>query len=164
MSIIDNINGSGSVPWNQEIGYRGLSVLMDADTFMDLALELKNPRTDRIDYLKDTLTYSGKIGSPFLTIRIPDEWSDGDYTTPAEVVGHEGRHRMCAVKELYGDTPIEVHLFLENRRARDLNADMIESIGKRLYKQFGQNDDPDNLTLIQGQLFQVPDMKPTNTL
>ncbi len=124
-SIIDNVDGLGAVPHNQDADYFGMRVLMRPETFLSLASELSRDRADSVDYIKEHLKNGGKIGSPWLDVDIPAAWDDGDLTMPAKVVGHEGRNRMYAVLELYGNDPIEVHIFPKGGlRSRDLKPQM----------------------------------------
>ena len=72
---------------------------------------------------------------------IPDEWEDGDTSRPAKVNGHEGRHRMHAVKDVDGDVPVEVHIWgkfeRSEMRRRHLTDEMIKEILKGLIDEKG---------------------------
>jgi hypothetical protein len=117
---IDNRNGRGAVPDNQDIDHFGMRVKMRPSTFIKLAapLERDQAKQEMIDYVKS----GGAIGAPFLIVRIDD---DG-----VEVTGHEGRNRMLAVYAAEGDSPIETHLFFRGRvkRARHLTPEIIQKI------------------------------------
>jgi len=92
---IDNKQGAGAVPYNQEIDYFGLRTAMRPSTFLRLAAPLGQEHSAELEkYIAD----GGAIGAPFLEIKIPMEWDDGDFSKPAQVAGHEGRNRMTAVQ------------------------------------------------------------------
>jgi hypothetical protein len=134
----------GTTGFNLNVDYRGLRVYMLPSVFLKLAAPTNFYPSSK--YIADHLRSGGKIGSPFLSIDIPEFWEDGDYTKPAEVVGHEGRNRMYAVQEVYGDIPVEVHLFFPGFRRRDLTDGMIESFRKHLLSEkYGE--------MISGRLF-----------
>jgi pyrimidine deaminase RibD-like protein len=147
---IDNVNGIGSVPWNQEIGYMGLNVLMKPSVFLKLALPIKSLSLNdkkTVDYLKKELDNRG-IGAPFLQIDIPQEWKKGITGTPARIVGHDGRHRMLAIQSAEGDTPVEVHLLPRGFRNRDFKAhpEWIDELNALLISENGN--------YVTGPLFQ----------
>lgn len=133
-ATIDNRDGAGAVPMNTNVDYLGLRVQMKPSTFLKLALPLEDTR-----YLTrmDALIASGKpIGAPFLDIRLPDEWIEGDLTKTAWVSGHEGRHRMKSIMSIEGDAPIETHLFFGSGvRRRHLTQPMIDRIQHQLIPQ-----------------------------
>lgn len=128
---IDNRNGWGQVPYNQDIDYFGLRVLMRPSVFLKLAAPLYEPTSK--EAIKIHIAQGGSIGAPFLQIAIPKEWENGDFSKPAAVYGHEGRNRMLAIKELEGDAPIEVHLLPNGgMRARNLTPDIVSELNNRL--------------------------------
>jgi hypothetical protein len=142
---IDNVRGAGAVPYNQEIDYFGLRVMMKPSIFIKLAAPLGQPHSAELEkYIAD----GGAIGAPFLDIAIPKEWDDGDFSKVAQVSGHEGRNRMTAIKKLEGDTPVEVHLLPRGGyRARDLTADFVKKLQQGMYAEGSTN-------LVSGPLFE----------
>lgn len=121
---IDNVNGIGSVPMNQDVDYFGLRVKMLPYMFTKLALPLnRDAKPELIDLVKKKTP----MGAPFLIVEIPDEWMEKDFTVPSRVVGHEGRNRMTAIQQTYGDIPVETHLFLRGAvtRRKNLTDEMI---------------------------------------
>jgi hypothetical protein len=133
---IDNRDGWGNVPNNLNVDYLGLKVLMRPSTFLRLAAPLDEPGSSKA--IADHIRSGGAIGAPFLDIKIPEEWFDGDFTKPAGVSGHEGRNRMTAVSEVEGDDPIEVHLFPRGGvRRRDLTDEIIAQLNKKLLPERG---------------------------
>jgi predicted chitinase len=142
---IDNKSGAGSVPFNQEIDYFGLRTTMRPSTFLRLAAPLGQEHSAELEkYIAD----GGAIGAPFLEIKIPAEWDDGDFSKPAQVAGHEGRNRMTAVRKLEGDAPIEVHILPRGGyRARDITPEFRAALAKSLYAE-------KSTTLVSGPLFE----------
>ena len=144
---IDNKDGKGAVPYNQDIDYFGLRVAMRPSTFLKLALPL--PEDASYEYIKNHIAQGGSIGAPFLDIKIPPAWDDGDFSQPAKVSGHEGRHRMKAALELEGDEPVETHIFPKGGyRARDLTPDFVKHLNQSLETQAGGR-------IISGPLFKI---------
>ena len=137
---IDNKDGWGAVPWNQEIDYRGMRVKMKPSVFEKLALSRGGePAVDKVvQHIKN----GGSIGAPFLQIRVEDD----DSQIP-EVIGHEGRSRMLAIQDVHGDVPVEVHLFFSGKvnRARHITPEFKEKIQRYL---ISQND-----VMVRGPLF-----------
>ena len=142
---IDNVNGWGAVPYNQEVDYFGLRVQMTPSTFLRLAAPLGNEgSTEIFDHIKS----GGSIASPFLQLSLPADWENGNFSTPAKVIGHEGRNRMKAIAKLYGDdNPIEVHLlFTSGVRARHLTPEIRKELKAGLVAE-------KSTTYIRGPLF-----------
>jgi hypothetical protein len=137
---IDNKNGWGAVPYNQEIDYRGLRVKMKPSVFEKLAASRGGePAVDKVvQHIKN----GGAIGAPFLSIFV-----DEDDSQIPEVRGHEGRSRMLGVAEVHGDVPVETHLFFQGKinRARQLTPEFVEKINRYL---ISEND-----VMIKGPLF-----------
>jgi hypothetical protein len=107
--VIDNVRGMGAVPDNQNVDYLGVRTLMKPSVFLELA-ERRNFFGRSASSIANELRNGEAIGAPFLVVKVDEE---GDQ--PAEVMNHEGRNRMVAVKELEGDDPIEVHHEGRNR-------------------------------------------------
>lgn len=142
---IDNSRGWGAVPYNAEIDYMGLKVLMRPSIFLKLALPLTEPVSK--NNIKAHISAGGTIGAPFLSIRIPEEWDDSNFKMHAKVVGHEGRNRMSAILELEGDNPVEVHILpVGGYRRRDLTDDMVAAMNRGLYVE--QSD-----KILPGRIF-----------
>ena len=106
--IIDNQNGWGAVPHNQEVDYFGIRVKMRPSTFIKLASAIETTPSAEIER---HIASGGAIGAPYLTINVPDDYDDF-----ATVDGHDGRNRMIAIRKTEGDNPIEVHLFFRGKR------------------------------------------------
>ena len=132
---IDNRTGAGSVPWNQEVDYRGLRVTMKPSTFLRLALPLTDQDNSRMERHIGT---GGTIGAPFLDIVVPEAWQSGDFSEPAQVRGHDGRHRMQAIAKLEGDAPVETHLFPKYLRNRDLTPEIVQRLQAGMVTQSGR--------------------------
>lgn len=142
---INNKDGAGAVPYNQDVDYFGLRVMMSPSTFLQLAAPLGQEHSAELEkYIAD----GGAIGAPFLEIKIPPEWDDGDYSKTAQVAGHEGRNRMTAVKKLEGDAPIEVHIFPRGGyRARDITPEFRAALTRGLQAEKATN-------IVAGPLFE----------
>lgn len=142
---IDNQAGAGAVPYNQDVDYFGLRVAMRPSTFLRLAAPLGQEHSVELEkYIAD----GGAIGAPFLEIKIPQEWDDGDFSKPAQVMQHEGRNRMTAIKKLEGDAPIEVHIFPRGGyRARDITPEFRAALASGLQAEKATN-------IIPGPLFE----------
>ena len=145
---VDNVNGWGQTPINQNVDYQGLRVMMRPSTFLELAAPLKEPKKQTIDDIVQHLNAGGALGSPFLLIKIPAEWDDGDFSAYAKVSGHEGRNRMIAIQQVEGDDPVEVHLFPVGYRNRHMTPEFVKNLNKGLTKQLGH-------AIVRGSLFTV---------
>jgi hypothetical protein len=126
---IDNKRGRGAVPNNQDIDYFGLRVQMKPSAFLDLAAKTTSKASNE---MKNYIKTGGAIGAPFLIFEVPEEMK-----TPPTVVGHEGRHRMMAIKEVEGDQPIEVHIFPTGsvRRRKQINKQIEQYMKNSAYKE-----------------------------
>jgi hypothetical protein len=137
--LIDNEDGLGSVPFNANVDYRGLRVLMKPSVFLSLAASLESPRS--VDYIVQHMENGGALGSPFLIVDIPEKYFEGDFTglNFAKIVGHEGRNRMLAIQKLEGDDPVEVHIFAPGEiRARHYTKDIIDQLQVAMRSQDGK--------------------------
>lgn len=144
--VIDNTDGAGSTPNNANVDYMGLRVMMKPSVFLKLAPPLGYSAD--MQRMRDLIQSGGAIGAPFLYLKIPPSWEDGDLTKSASVQNHEGRHRMQAILEIEGDEPVETHLFPLGMRRRNLTPDMIQRLQQGLMSQ-GLHQ------LVQGPLFEL---------
>ena len=128
---IDNVNGLGSVPWNQEVDYMGLRVMMKPSTFLQLSLPLKINDDDKktIQHLEKEKDTKG-FGAPFLQV-------DMDQQFP-RITGHDGRHRMIAIQQTEGDHPVEVHIFPKGMRNKDMTPELIDKLNDLVISQSGK--------------------------
>ena len=129
--------GWGETPMGTDIDYFGLQVKMRPSTFLKLSHPLgaseQNPDVEK------HMQAGGKIAYPFLEIKDPVEWEDGDFSQVAKVVNHEGRNRMTHWIKLKGDEPIQVNLFLRGaNRRRYITNGMIQALSQGLISQTGQ--------------------------
>jgi hypothetical protein len=139
---IDNIYGLGAVGASGNIDYLGLRVWVKPSVFLKLAAPHPDPRSD---YIEKHIAAGEPIGAPFLNINIPQEWFsdesrydqviEGDLSKPANVIGHEGRHRMTAILKIYGDDPVETHILIPGLRRRHLTDRMIERLNDSIVSQ-----------------------------
>lgn len=135
---IDNVNGAGAVPYNQEVDYYGFRVKMRPSKFLELALPLSRSDATSVDGLKSYLNDGGAIASPWFSLEIPEGWLSGDYSNSAKIKGHEGRNRMMAILEIMGDVPVEVHFVLKNGlRANNIRPEWLDHLGKWIVSEDG---------------------------
>lgn len=142
---IDNIHGMGAVGISGNIDYMGLRVYVKPSVFLKLAYSHPNLDTT---YIQQQLSIGQAIGAPFLSIAIPESWIspdshyekvvEGDLTEPAEITGHEGRHRMAAILKEYGDVPVETHLVFNGLRRRHITDNMIERLNSDILNEHGK--------------------------
>jgi len=136
---IDNKHGLGAVPHNADVHYFGLRTVMRPSIFLKLSLPLdKNSPDERetINHLKKQINDQG-FGAPFLTIAVPPEWEDGDFSMEAKVRDHDGRHRMYAIQEENNDAPVETHIFIPHFRRRDITDPIIKQLRNGVLSQNG---------------------------
>lgn len=149
--IIDNKDGLGQVPLNQDIEYFGLRVQMRPSTFLQLAKTI-NPDDEKVQYIVQHLQQDGAVGAPFLQIQVPEHWiqsgpEKGDIDF-ARVHDHDGRHRMYAIKQVFGDQPVETHLtFTGPVRSRHITSEWIQQLNSGMISQNGK--------FVNGPLFTV---------
>lgn len=131
-SRIDNQNGAGVTPNTIDIDYFGTRVLVKPSTFLALVTPLDNSNRSAGD-LKKYMENGGKIASPFLTVSLPEGWTEGDFSQYAVIKGHEGRNRMYALMDLDGDIPVEVHLFYNGGiRSKNITEDMLRHLNQEV--------------------------------
>ena len=136
---IDNKHGLGAVPHNASVDYHGLRTVMRPSTFLKLSLPLdqNDPEEQQtIQHLAKQINDQG-FGAPFLTISVPPEWEDGDFSMEAKVRDHDGRHRMLAIQQEQGDNPVETHIFLPHFRRRDITEPIIKQLRNGVLNQNG---------------------------
>ncbi len=130
--------GIGGVPNNAEVDYFGKRVLMKPWQFRRLAAGLGRSNASSVEPIKRRLLAGEPLGQPFLLIDIPDGWEDGDFSQPAQVVGHEGRNRAYAVEDLEGENAeMEVHLFFPGLRARHITPEYMQQLNTVLMPEKG---------------------------
>lgn len=142
--LIDNVNGLGAVPINQDVDHFGMRVKMTPSTFLDLAEDF-TPNQEKIDYMVNHLEQDGSIGASYLQIMLPSSWTaeifprqeDNQLEIP-QVHDHDGRNRMIAVKRVYGDIPVETHLFFNSGiRNRHIKPEWVHSMNDQMRTQDG---------------------------
>jgi hypothetical protein len=114
----DNKDGIGAVPFNQEIDYMGFVTRMTPREFRRIVpAGVSGPKTK--EYVKQALQQGKKLGTPFLEVK----WDDKNKVW--QTTGHEGRSRVDAIAELFGnDLLIPIHIFPGGMRARDMTDEM----------------------------------------
>jgi len=140
--------GWGETPMGTDVDYFGLQVQMKPSTFLMLAAPLGESESNAD--VEKHMAAGGKIAYPFLDIKDPVEWEEGNFKQPAKVVGHEGRNRMKNWIKLHGDTPIQVNIFLRNaNRRRYITDDMISALNKGVVAERSDR-------YVSGPLFKDP--------
>jgi len=125
---------------------------MKPSIFLQLADAIYSGHEKGVDKIVQHLQSGGSVGAPFLQIEYSSHWEDGDFSAPAHVYGHEGRHRMIATQKLEGDAPVEVHLlFSGGVRSRDLTPEIIKALNTRIVPQ-GANR---RHVVLKGPFFEV---------
>jgi hypothetical protein len=114
--IIDNVDGAGAVPYNQEVNYRGFVKYMKPKDFLDV-----NP-SKTIDTTKEiSNSYQKRIGAPYLNV----DWDEAAKVW--KIIGHEGRNRASLLFREQPDLDVPIHIFPRNHRARDLTPEMLDA-------------------------------------
>lgn len=127
----DQHKGMGQVPYNTNIGYFGFAVLMTPSQFSKLAAP-RDFDNSNIDVIKTGIKDGQSIGSPFLSVFM----DEGDDESVAKVTAHEGRTRMKAIHELWGDIPVLVHIIpTGGLRARDITVEMVSRFRMNAFPQ-----------------------------
>lgn len=118
----DQKNGLGQVPHNQNIDYKGFKCWMYPEMFLRLAKRIYIDKNDtNYLFLKNSIRQGKPIGSPFFTV----SWNQ---SRPVwEIDSHEGRHRIQAIKDLWPNELIEVHIIPSGFRSRDITPEMAQS-------------------------------------
>lgn len=137
----DARSGLGAVPDGADIGWFGAVVLMRPSVYLSLAETLRRPRAESLAGLGEAVRSGRPLSPAFLRVA----WPVRDGALPA-VVGHEGRHRMMAVRAEVGDRPVPVHLMVRDRRASFLDAGRIGTLRAAMF-------DEDRLMRVEGPLF-----------
>lgn len=130
---MDNVNGWGAVPNNNNVDYLGLRVSMKPHTFLELAAPLEEHTS--VNSMIMHIEQGGHLAAPFLIIDIPEEWNEGDLSRPARITGHEGRNRMVALQQLEGNLHQEVHIFPRGYRNRHMTPDWIAKLNSQLFPE-----------------------------
>lgn len=127
----DQVNGIGNVPNNANVKYMGFAVEMLPSRFAMLALSRDfEKQSSSVAGITQAIKDGQPIGSPHLYVVLPhggrEDEDDNEY---AMVKGHEGRTRMEAIRRLYGDIPVLVHIFPRGgARARHITDEQIASM------------------------------------
>lgn len=125
--LVDNKNGLGGTPNNQEIEYFGFVGFITPNKFFGLAAH-SDTMQERGDQIEKAMHEKG-IGNPFLSLKTENDqapWGN------IRVDGHEGRARMSVVARLNGaNTPFPIHFFVRQLRARHLSLEFFQLLNKQ---------------------------------
>ena len=135
--LYDNENGLGNIPLNRysNASYRGWVCYMTPSVFLSLTPKLAVPR-DSLEFLLEAIKNKEPIATPFLRVE-KETW---------QVDSHEGRHRMTAIKQLYGDIEVPVQMSFAGIRASSVELNDIAKVRSGVYRQQPK-------TLVKGPLF-----------
>lgn len=111
----DPIHGIGEVPNGHDIDYFGYLVELTPDQFLALVPSKGLAETGKVEEL---IRGGAAVAPPFLKVT----WNAG--AREWKVVDHEGRSRARAIRNLSPDTLLQVQVFPENMRARNLTPEM----------------------------------------
>jgi len=164
---IDPVKGIGNVPYNQEVEYHGVKVMMKPSVFLNLASKFDSlsGNKEKIEKMAEYIRDGGAVAPPFLSIQFqektptrkdPNPYPPYDFTKPPVVTGHEGRHRMCAIQLAEGDEPVEVHLFFHQVKRRGLNKELLDKMNQKMWSQ--------NDALLKGPFFTLVSQVDENKL
>ena len=118
----DQKNGAGTTKEGENPLYNGFIGYMKASTFLSLCqMQGANANDRTTKGLKKYIQKGGTIASPSLTYNVQEQ----------QIVGHDGRHRVLAIMDLYGDSLIQVYIKLANGlRGRTVNSDLIDAFNE----------------------------------
>lgn len=128
--LYDQQKGLGAVPYNQDVLYFGAPVLMKPSTFLSLALRLDPAAATSTNDIKELIQGGKPIGSPWLYIEFGRDADDNRIPEGARIVGHEGRNRASAIKQLHGDVDMMVHLIYAGARSRDISPEFLQKVNQ----------------------------------
>lgn len=143
---IDNKEGLGVTDLNKNIHHFGIKVLMKPSKFLSLTTDLATP--DATLLTKMIYQDDKPIASPFLGVKIPKDWKNNNFEEPAEVIDHEGRHRMLAILNKEGDNPIEVHIAPQYYRNKHMTEDWIKRLKQSMIKQRNNPDSDPKIIIV----------------
>lgn len=106
---LDPFYGIGAVSLNADTPR--VIVDMQPSVFLKLARYMdpqKEPAARTIAWIRARLTNG--IGYPVLHLAPPLEWRTGDFSSQAQVIESDGRHRVNAILDVQGDLPVPVML------------------------------------------------------
>ena len=141
-------DAAGLIGKQMDIKYYGVTAKIKPRGFLELVPRMGNRGDDYEVALEKYVAEGGKIAPPFLSIEVPDEWLDGNFSRPARVVGHEGRHRTTYVGRSFGEHPIDVDLVFRGEtlpgsfsfggrevRRRHLSKAWLDALNRGLYEE-----------------------------
>lgn len=118
VSYATDDDGLGATPDNANIRYRGFTMIVSVEVFLRLALPLERPRQATQEHLAKWLDGGKPLGPPSLRIEV-------DGRGRVEVISHEGRHRVTALRER-GVRTVPVQILGSGFRARNLTPERLE--------------------------------------
>lgn len=134
--VFDPKDGIGQVPFNMEIDTRGFVVPMTPDQFLSIAAPRRSSAS--APAIEKRIRAGESVGNPFLDVK----WDEKNKRW--KTVGHEGRNRSEAIKNIDPATQMPVHIFPKGMRASDIteemrNAPIVAESGTDLFQQQGSS-------------------------
>lgn len=134
-AYVDNKDGLGATPDNQNVRYKGFVSVIPITTFLKLCLPSNDAKERGMNLAQ--LMYAGYgIGSPCLYVDIA-KYLDG--SGPVVVTGHEGRARANVLMNTFKVKEIPIQFFPEGYRARHLGSaeDLLHSLNAGIVTETG---------------------------
>jgi len=126
----DNEDGIGVTANNGNVHYRGFVVCLTPSDFLRLAYPAD--REEAAKKIAEHIKNREPLGAPFLDVKFNEkDFSQGE-PLEVEVLGHEGRARMTAIRMVNGDsTKIPVHIIPRGEvRARHFDEKFFSALRK----------------------------------
>jgi hypothetical protein len=142
----DQEAGYGTTQRNKEAAV-GLTVLMKANTFIELVLPVDNKETLTEEFYRESIEKGDAIASPWIDIELKSNemkpiWDD------AKVRDYEGLNRVKAIRAVRGDVEVLVHLFFPPYKVQDIGKELEGHLSNGVIAQSGH--------FIPGPLWRTP--------
>jgi hypothetical protein len=118
LTYVDNENGLGATPDNQNVLYKGFIAPIKLEKFLDMALPSRD-KGERAEPIVAKMQEGFGIGNPCFYIVVDNYIEDNGTDVPPEITGHEGRARCAALLSLK-ITELPIQFFLRGYRARHI--------------------------------------------
>lgn len=140
--LFDAKTGHNGIPNSADIQHFGYTLYLKPSEFLSLAAHASL----KPEFYEQCIRNNEPIGYPFLNVRHEE---DGYW----RVLAHEGRHRVTAIKTIYGDNVlVPVHIFPQYLRNRNLNPTLL----KMPYLPEGKDIGKLSLRQAMGSMIEFP--------
>ena len=149
----DAAKGVGRIPNNQEINYRGFVLWLRPSEFLKLTPKMEQT-PEKAQAWRDSLTRGVRVGPPMLRVELQNP------ERVFRIVGHEGRHRMEAIR-VRNDAPVPVQVFPSGGRAQpfelfDFSITRLAGEQPSLLDSLGETLGPLTVWAVDRKLHKVP--------